>query len=297
MQNQNADGASKREAPYFITEDTLLHPTDLRKLLDAVAQRTIDVESAMRRLATLPYEDLGFARVDHHRALRCGFAEVIFGQGKTPKQVLAIFEALARRGQPVLATRVAPEAAALVRRRFRAAEYHDVARTLTLRRPPTVRSKRGAASTRGHSSTTDSEPGGDAADFVAIVCAGTSDLPVAEEARITAEMMGARSRTFYDVGVAGIHRLLAESQSLRQAAALVVVAGMEGALPSVVAGLVDAPVIAVPTSVGYGASLGGVAALLAMLNSCASGLSVVNIDNGFGAAYQAAMIARRHAGP
>lgn len=240
----------------------------LRELLADVARGTVGVEAAVARLETLPYEDLDFACLDHHRPLRCGLPEVIFGQGKTPAQIETIFDRLAARGGNVLATRVAPEAAARVRAAFPGAEYHPLARTLSLRRTPPPTGPR----------------------FVGIVCAGTGDLPVAEEARITAELMGQPTRTIYDVGVAGLHRLLARSDDLRAAGVLVVAAGMEGALPSVVSGLVRVPVIAVPTSVGYGASFHGLAALLAMLNSCAAGVSVVNIDNGFGAGCQAALI-------
>ncbi len=242
----------------------------LIELLNRVARGEASPAEAVERLKTLPFEDLGFARVDRHRALRRGFPEVIFGAGKRPKQIAGIFRSLAEGGSNVMATRVGPRAARLVCEEFPAAAYDACARTLTLRQhEPEVR-------------------GG----FVGVVCAGTSDLPVAEEARITAEMMGSRVEKLHDVGVAGLHRLLSESARLREARVLVVVAGMEGALPSVVAGLVESPVIAVPTSVGYGASFGGVAALLAMLNSCASGVSVVNIDNGFGAGYQAAVIDR-----
>ncbi len=239
-------------------------------MLERLAAGTVSVSDAVEQLTMPAFEKLDFACLDHHRALRCGFPEVIFGQGKTSEQVDAIFERLAATGENVLATRVTPEASELVRRRFPDAEYHDQARTLTLRRR-------------------DQQPG---PGFVAIVCAGTSDLPVAEEARITAEMMGQRTQKLYDVGVAGLHRLLAHSDDIRAASVLVVVAGMEGALPSVVGGLVQAPVIAVPTSIGYGASFGGLAALLGMLNTCAAGVSVVNIDNGFGAGYQAALINR-----
>jgi NCAIR mutase (PurE)-related protein len=247
-----------------------MHPQRLRRLLEDLLERRTDVETAMQRLRSLPFEDLGFARVDQHRALRCGFPEVVFGQGKPARQFVEIFARVAAHGANVLATRVRPKAAAAACARFPAAQYDRLSRTLTLRqRAP--------------------QPGG---GFVGIVCAGTSDLPVAEEARITAEIMDQPTRTFYDVGVAGLHRLLDHSQALQQANVLVVVAGMEGALPSVVGGLVACPVIAVPTSVGYGASFGGLAALLAMLNSCAAGVSVVNIDNGFGAGYQAAMINR-----
>jgi NCAIR mutase (PurE)-related protein len=247
-----------------------LAPEKLRKLLNRLAAGELDVPAALRQLQTLPFEDLQFARVDHHRALRCGFPEVIFGQGKTTRQIEEIFARLAETENNVLATRIGPPAATRVRARFPKAHYHKAARVLTLR-------QRAGPASRG---------------FVGIVCAGTADLPVAEEARVTAEIMDQQTRTFYDVGVAGLHRLLAESAALREAAVLVVVAGMEGALPSVVGGLVAAPVIAVPTSTGYGASFGGISALLAMLNSCAAGVSVVNIDNGFGAGYQAALINR-----
>ncbi|MBU0719665.1 MAG: nickel pincer cofactor biosynthesis protein LarB, partial [Planctomycetes bacterium] len=204
----------------------------LRQLLGELAAGRTTVDEALRRLATLPFEDLDFACLDHHRALRCGFPEVIFGPGKTPAQIETIFAKLAATRGNVLATRVSPEAAERVRTRFPAAVYHQPARALTLRQNP-------------------SPP---ASGLVTVVCAGSSDLPVAEEARVTAEIMDQPVRTLYDVGVAGLHRLLARSEELRQAKVLVVVAGMEGALPSVVGGLVKAPVIAVPTSVGYGAS-------------------------------------------
>ena len=247
-----------------------MHPEDLRKLLEQLAAGEVPVDAALQRLETLPFEDVSFARIDHHRALRCGFAEVIFGEGKTDEQVEEIFARLARTGANVLATRVAATAADRVVGQYPRVKYHELSRTLALRQRDPVESE----------------------GFIGLAAAGTTDLPVAEEARITAELMDQRTQTFYDVGVAGLHRLLAESTDLRRASVLVVVAGMEGALPSVVGGLVDAPVIAVPTSTGYGASFGGVAALLAMLNSCAPGVSVVNIDNGFGAGYQAAMINR-----
>jgi hypothetical protein len=250
--------------------DSPLNPQTLRQLLDELAAGRTTVDAALRRLEALPFEPLEGACLDHHRALRCGFPEVVFGQGKTPEQVETIVERLAATGGNVLATRIEPDVAQRVRKRFPAATYDQTARTLTLRQVPP----------------------GPAAGRIGIVCAGSSDLPVAEEARITAEMMDQPTRTLYDVGVAGLHRLLARWDDLRQATVLVVVAGMEGALPSVVGGLVKAPVIAVPTSVGYGASFHGLAALLAMLNSCAAGVSVVNIDNGFGAGYQAAMINR-----
>ncbi len=247
-----------------------MHPDSLRQLLDQVATGATSVDAALRRLESWPFETLDFACLDHQRALRCGFPEVIFGQGKTAEQVETIFTKLAATRNNVLATRVSSEAAERVLKRFPQATYHELARVLTLRQNPAPAS----------------------AGLVAIVCAGSSDLPIAEEARVTVEIMDQPTHTLYDVGVAGLHRLLARSDDLRQAKVLVVVAGMEGALPSVVGGLVKAPVIAVPTSVGYGASFHGLAALLTMLNSCAAGVSVVNIDNGFGAGYQAALINR-----
>jgi NCAIR mutase (PurE)-related protein len=247
-----------------------MNPTHLRALLDQVAAGETSVDEAERRLATLPFENLDFACVDHHRALRCGFPEVIFGHGKTPQQFEEIFATLAATGNTVLATRVDAAIAEPVVTRFSTAEYHETARALVYRQGPA--------------------PAG--TGLVAVVCAGSADLPVAEEARVTVEAMDQPVCTIYDVGVAGLHRLLAHSAKLRRANALVVVAGMEGALPSVVGGLVAAPVIAVPTSVGYGASFGGLSALLTMLNSCAAGVSVMNIDNGFGAGYQAALINR-----
>ena len=224
----------------------------------------------LRTLSSLPFEDLGYARIDHHRSLRKGFPEVIFAANKTPEQTAGIFERLAQSGDRVLATRVSQEAADAVRVQVPDVQYHPVSKCLTLDRCP-------EAKRIGN---------------LLVICAGTSDLPVAEEAAITAGLMGARVKQVNDAGVAGIHRLLAESEALSEARVVIVVAGMEGALPSVVGGLVCVPVIAVPTSVGYGASFGGLAALLAMLNSCASGVSVVNIDNGFGAGYQAALINR-----
>ncbi len=247
-----------------------MHPETLRKLLEQLVRGEVSVAAALDRLRGLPYEDIGFARLDHHRPLRCGFPEVVFGQGKTDGQIVEIFTRLAERGGNVLATRVSKAAGEQIVTSVENACYNELARVAFLRRSAAA-------------------PGG---GTIAVVAAGTADLPVAEEARITAELMDQRVKTLYDVGVAGLHRLLAESDTLRQANVLVVVAGMEGALPSVVGGLVAAPIVAVPTSVGYGASLGGIAALLAMLNSCAAGVSVVNIDNGFGAGYQAALINR-----
>jgi len=241
----------------------------LKKLLEEVAAGSTPPAQALKRLKSLPYEDLGFARVDHHRALRQGFPEVIYGQGKTPAQIVSIAQALLAQGAAVLVTRVEPAKAKAVRGKMPELTYHAQAAVLT-------RPSREAP-----------RPGG---GLVAVVAAGTSDLPVAEEAVLTARLMGSTVETVYDVGVSGLHRLLASRPVLDRATVFVVVAGMEGALPSVVAGMVDKPVIAVPTSVGYGTAFGGLAALLGMLNSCAPGLSVVNIDNGFGAGYLAGMI-------
>lgn len=247
----------------------------LRRLLDAVQRGEETVDDAVRRLRTLPFEDLGFATIDHHRQLRCGFPEVIYCEGKSTEQVATIFDSCARRGANVIATRATNNDYAAIAKTHGAAVYHEAGRVVTLRQ------RQSEAST----------------GTVAVIAAGTSDLPVAEEARVTVEIMDQPTRTYYDVGVAGIHRLLAHSAELQSANVAVVVAGMEGALPSVVGGLVDCPVIAVPTSVGYGASFHGLAALLAMLNSCASGVTVVNIDNGFGAGYTAALINRRTSAP
>ncbi|HEU4760054.1 MAG TPA: nickel pincer cofactor biosynthesis protein LarB [Dehalococcoidia bacterium] len=242
----------------------------VRELLESLKAGAVDVEAALERLRHLPYEDLGFAEIDHHRGLRKGFPEVVLGQGKTPQQVAAIAERLAAQGDRLLVTRVDAETYRLVKERVPDAVYHAEARAVTLDRSGEAR-----------------RPG------VAVLCAGTSDVPVAEEAAVTAELMGSAVERMYDVGVAGIHRLLDKLETMRRARALVAVAGMEGALPSVVAGLVAAPVIAVPTSVGYGTSFRGLAPLLAMLNSCAAGVAVVNIDNGFGAGYLAAVINRQ----
>jgi len=242
----------------------------IRELLESFRAGKLDTDQVVQRLRQLPFEDLGFAKVDHHRAIRCGFPEVIYCAGKTIDQLLAIIEARLAGGGNLLATRASQDMQAAVAARFPNADICPVARTVTIRQRPAVPC-----------------PG-----TVAIVAAGTSDMPVAEEARITAEIMDQTTATFYDVGVAGIHRLLAHSEALQTANVLIVVAGMEGALASVVGGLVERPVIAVPTSVGYGAAFQGLAALLAMLNSCASGVVVVNIDNGFAAGYSAALINR-----
>jgi NCAIR mutase (PurE)-related protein len=237
-------------------------PDVLRALLENIRDGSVTPEEGEARLSNLPYEDMGFAKIDHHRPLRTGMPEVIYGAGKTDEQVLKIFTRMAGHGGNVLATRVNPSAVGPVLAAFPAAVHHPVSRTLSLRQQeqPLL-------------------PG-----TVAILCAGTSDLPVAEEASITAELLGQNVARFYDVGVAGLHRLLSHRAELAEARVIIACAGMEGALPSVVAGLVSAPVIAVPTSVGYGASFGGIAALLGMLNSCSPNIGVVNIDNGFGAA-------------
>jgi NCAIR mutase (PurE)-related protein len=239
----------------------------LRRLLEDVGAGRVDVEGALSRLRGLPYEDLGFAKVDHHRALRGGAAEAVFCPGKTPAEVVSILDRLAARHANVLATRAGEDVAAAVAASGLAHVYHPRARLLVARPEPA-----------------------DPVGLIVVASAGTADLPVAEEAALVAEALGNRVERLPDCGVAGLHRLLAHYDVLAEANAIVVVAGMEGALPSVVGGLVDRPVIAVPTSVGYGASLGGIAALLAMLNSCAPGVSVVNIDNGYGAAHQASQI-------
>ena len=240
----------------------------IEALLIEVREGRSGVDEAMERLRDLPFEDLGFAKVDHHRSLRTGMPEVIFAEGKTPAQVAQIFNRMAHAGGNVLATRASRQAFEAVVAVEPRAQFHETARAITLKQ-------------------TEAAPG---KGTVSVVCAGTSDLPIAEEAAITARLMGNEVEVIADVGVAGIHRLLAQKTSLQSARVLVVCAGMEGALPTVVAGLVNAPVIAVPTSVGYGASLGGIAALLGMLNSCSPNVSVVNIDNGFGAACIASLI-------
>jgi NCAIR mutase (PurE)-related protein len=244
----------------------------LEDLIDQVASGTLDPATAKERLLEAmraqPYRDLGFARVDHHRAVRQGFPEVILGLGKTPAQIAAIAAEIVARGSTLLVTRATDAAYAAVRAQIPNAVYHADAGLITLRQQDV---------SPGHGT-------------IIVAAAGTSDLPVAEEAARTAELIGNEVTRLYDVGVAGLHRLLGERERLAAARVIIVVAGMEGALPSVVAGLVSAPVIAVPTSIGYGASFGGIAALLGMLNSCASGVSVVNIDNGFGAASIASLI-------
>jgi NCAIR mutase (PurE)-related protein len=242
----------------------------LRSLLESVRSGALEPEDALESLAQLPFVDTEHARVDTHRALRHGLPEVVYAPGKTPEQIVQVMEALGRAGQDVLVTRLEPEAAARVCARL-PAEYDPLSRVLWAGRSEVPLEGKGT---------------------VAVVCAGTSDLPVASEAEVVARRFGNKVETLRDVGVAGIHRLLDSSRLLRSARVLIVVAGMEGALPSVVGGLVDKPVIAVPTSVGYGASFGGITALLGMLTSCASNVTVVNIDNGFGAAYVATLINR-----
>jgi len=247
-------------------------PDRLRELLGRVERGDIDAEEAYALVKDLPFEDLGFAKVDHHRAMRNGLPEVIFAPGKSPEQIIAIAQRLRDTGQNVLVTRLEPAAADVVLAALPDLEYHAAPRLAVF-----VQEK----------------PAAIGQGMILVVAAGTSDLPVAEEAALTAEYMGHTVDRIYDVGVAGIHRLFAHAEKLRGASVLIVVAGMEGALPSVVGGFVDRPVIAVPTSVGYGANFGGLAALLGMLNSCAAGVTVVNIDNGFGAGVAAAMINRR----
>lgn len=246
---------------------------ETRALLEQVAEGKLTVDEAVLRLKRQPFEDLGFAKIDHHRALRQGVAEVIYGAGKTPDQIAAIAAAMLRQGQQtILITRLSPEAAAQVGAQVKL-DYREMGRIGIV----------GAL------------PRPDGLGRIVVASGGTSDMPVAEEAALTAEALGNETLRLYDVGVAGLERLLAHLEELMSARAVIAVAGMEGALASVIGGLVDCPVVAVPTSVGYGAAFGGVAALLSMLNSCASGVSVVNIDNGFGAGYFASMINHREA--
>jgi len=240
----------------------------LRRLLTGIQQNEISIDDGIEQLRGLPFDDIGFAKIDYHRQLRQGFPEVIYCAGKTTEQIVAIMERLVDKSDNnILATRATREVYEEVTAKIPDAEYHELARAVVVRR--------GEQEKRGH---------------ILVLSAGTSDLPVAEEAVITAEVMGNRVERLYDTGVAGIHRLLSQKDKLFAARVLIVVAGMEGALASVVGGLVDKPVIAVPTSIGYGANFGGLAALLSMLNSCASGVGVVNIDNGFGAGYLAGLI-------
>ena len=247
---------------------------DIRKLEDLlkkVKSGKITLDKALAELKSLPFEDLGFAKIDHHRSLRKGFPEVIWGEGKTSGQILSIIKQLKRKGQNILITRLEEKKAKAVQKVFPKSQYYPVSKVLTHLTHSVKSEGKGT---------------------ILVITAGTTDIPVAEEALVTSRFMGNRVEAIYDVGVAGIHRLLSERERLEGARVLIVVAGMEGALPSVVGGLVDRPVIAVPTSVGYGTSFGGITALLAMLNSCASGVAVVNIDNGFGAGYMASLMNR-----
>ncbi len=247
-----------------------MNSKSLRKLFQQIRNGDVSPDDAVELLRHLPFEDLGFAKVDHHRRLRTGMPEVIFGQGKTAAQVAQIFTSLAGHGGNILATRADEKQFAAVKKKVRGARYHKSARAITLQRDETIYGK----------------------GLIAVLSAGTSDIPVAEEAVITARIMGNKAEPLYDVGVAGIHRLLANRSLLTRSRVVIVCAGMEGALPSVVGGLVGVPVIAVPTSIGYGAAFKGLAALIGMMNSCASNVSVVNIDNGFGAGYVASLINR-----
>ena len=249
-----------------------MDPAKLKALLERVQAGDASVDEALRDLADLPFRDLGFARVDHHRHLRTGFPEVVLGLGKSAEQIAAIMSELQRTGANVLATRVPDAHVATVLRAVPAARHEAVARAIVVEQQPIADVGRGT---------------------ILVISAGTSDLPVAEEAALTARLAGNRVERLVDVGVAGIHRLLGSRAAIEAASVIVVVAGMEGALPSVVAGLTSRPVVAVPTSIGYGASFGGIAALLGMLNSCAAGVTVVNIDNGFGAGYAASLINRK----
>ncbi len=245
-----------------------MNSNDLKKLLEDVKNGSVDVEHAYKEIKDLPYEDLGFAKVDHHRAIRNGYPEVIYCEGKTINQIVEIVERLMEKNNNILATRASREVYDAISEITCDAEYHRDARIVVVKRKKILVSEK----------------------EIAVISAGTSDIPVAEEAAITAEVLGNKVNRIYDVGVAGIHRLLSKMDVISRANVIIVVAGMEGALASVVGGLVDKPVVAVPTSVGYGANFGGLSALLTMLNSCASGIGVVNIDNGFGAGYLASNI-------
>jgi pyridinium-3,5-biscarboxylic acid mononucleotide synthase len=296
-----------------------MNAEQIRAVLEQVQAGTLSVEEALAAVRWLPYEEMGFARVDTHRRLRTGYPEIVFCQGKTPEQAAAIVARLAETNEFVLATRAAPEHAEAIRRQFPEALYHEPARIVEVRsdRPPTAdqgsreeeahlallragrppleeeigRPLDGEASVLGAGGRRSAVGG----PFILVISAGTADIPVAEEAVVTAQALGSRVERLYDVGVAGLHRLLDRKALLDDANVIIVVAGMEGALPSVVGGLVEQPVIAVPTSIGYGASFQGLAALLTMLNSCATGIAVVNIDNGFGAGYFAHLINSRTA--
>lgn len=249
-----------------------MNPDRLKDLLTQVKDGKVSVEQAVKKMKHLPFEDIDFARIDHHRCLRKGFPEVIFGEGKTSGQIIEIMARMKKNKENILVTRLEAQKAAAVRKRFPEAVYSPLSRVLTCRIKPIKKP--------------------DSRGTVLVISAGTSDIPVAEEAWLTAQIMGNPVDYLYDVGISGLHRLMANQEKILSASVLIVVAGMEGALPSVVGGLVDRPVIAVPTSIGYGASFNGLAALLGMLNSCASGVAVVNIDNGFGAGYLATLINR-----
>jgi NCAIR mutase (PurE)-related protein len=248
-----------------------MNTEDIKNILDALAGGSIKTETAIEQLKGLPYEDVGYAKIDHGRAERQGFPEVIFGQGKTREQIVGIFEKLVERAPNVLITRTTADVFGEVRNVIADAEWHESAKLIRVLRDKTDRGL----------------------GEIAVVTAGTSDIPVAEEAALTAEAMGNRVTRIWDAGVAGIHRIISQREILQNARVVIVAAGMEGALPSVVGGLVSVPVIGVPTSIGYGASFGGIAALLGMLNSCSSNVTVVNIDNGFGAGFTASLINRR----
>jgi len=245
--------------------------TALKNLLNNVKAGKIDIAEALRKLKELPFEDIGFATIDHHRSLRRGFPEVIYGPGKKAEEIVKISEKMIGKGENVLITRLTYKKARIVKQHFPASEYYPGPKALTIVVSPIEKRGKGK---------------------ILVISAGTSDIPVAEEAAITARIMGNDVETLFDIGVAGLHRLLGKMDVIMGASVIVVVAGMEGALPSIVGGLVDKPVIAVPTSIGYGASLKGISALLGMLNSCVSGVTVVNIDNGFGAGYAASLINR-----
>jgi len=244
---------------------------DIEKILQSVAAGSMKPDAALERLKTLPFEDLGYAAVDHHRSIRQGFPEVIYGEGKTAAQIIGIIKNMLPRKYPILATRIDAAKAKLIKKRYPKAKYYSDSRVLTITSGKITQQGKG---------------------LILVISAGTSDIPIAEEALLTAQTMGNKVEHIYDVGVAGIHRLMSRGEQIRAANVIIVVAGMEGALPSVVGGLVSRPVIAVPTSTGYGASFGGIAALLGMLNTCAAGVTVVNIDNGFGAGYFASLINR-----
>lgn len=248
-----------------------MNEDSLKKLLEDLRGGEISVDNALQKLKHLPFEDIGIACIDHHRGLRRGLSEVIFGEGKEAEDIMAIMDRMIEQDENILITRIASDKADKIKKKYPEILYHQRARVLTLMPKPVKNSGRGT---------------------ILVISAGTSDIPVAEEAAITARFMGNDVETIYDVGVSGLHRVLAHKEILERAAVIIAVAGMEGALPSVVAGLVNSPVIAVPTSVGYGSSFGGITALLGMLNSCSSGVTVVNIDNGFGAGYAASIINR-----